>query len=695
MKRTVLFLLLVLSALGTTAQSISVKSFQALPMDMTASSLEGKKIDQNGNVAALIKVMTTETGFVFEGGTLGIVDTQQRVGEIWVWVPRGLRKITILHQQLGGLRDYRFPIEIEAERTYEMVLTTAKIETIVKEEVRMQYLTFKISPVNATLEVNDKLWSVDADGVATKYVDFGTYTYRVRAADYVTDAGQVTVNDPDNTKMVTVTLKPSFVEVTLNVDADVEIWVNNEKKGIRTWTGALGEGSYRMECRKEGYETSVVTKEITLEMNGQTVELPVPRPIYGSLNVESTPQLATLYIDGKDCGTTPKSVNEILIGQHKIRISKEGYDDYTETITIAKGERKQVVSTLIKKEQEVDESEIYYTTVQEMPEFPGGLSSLADYLRENIKYPQLAQESGIQGRVFVSFIVETDGSVSNVSVLRSVGGGCDEEAVRVVKAMPKWKPGKHEGKTVRVSHVLPINFILQDGETFTVKGISFAMKLVEGGTFQMGATDEQWSDAEEYEKPVHRVSLSKYYIGETEVTQELWEVVMGTNPSRFKGDNLPVEQVSWDDIQGFLKKLNELTGKSFRLPTEAEWEYAARGGSKSKGYKYAGGNNIDEVAWYDKNTNFKGTKPVKSKHANELGLYDMSGNVGEWCQDWYDSYGSGYQANPTGPSSGLGRVVRGGSWSYDAKNCRVSRRPFPMPPGIRKSEIGFRLCLPQ
>ena len=330
------------------AQNVSVKSFKPLPMDMTAISLEGKRLDQNGEVAALIKVVTTEKDFSFEGGTLGIVDSQQRKGEVWVWVPRGLRKITILHEKLGVLRDYRFPVEIEAERTYEMVLTTAKIETIVKEEVHQQYLTFQISPANATLEVNDKLWSVDNDGIATKYVEFGTYTYRVRAADYFTDAGVVTVDDPDNTKFVTVTLKPDFAEVTLKVDADAEIWVNNEKKGIRIWKGNLGNGVYKMECKQACHETSTVSKEITAEMNGQTITLPAPTPIYGSLNVESNPNMATVYIDGKEMGKTPKSINEILIGKHEVRIIKDGYAKHTETVVISKGERKQVLATLNK-----------------------------------------------------------------------------------------------------------------------------------------------------------------------------------------------------------------------------------------------------------------------------------------------------------------------------------------------------------
>jgi len=229
--------------------------------------------------------------------------------------------------------------------------------------------------------------------------------------------------------------------------------------------------------------------------------------------------------------------------------------------------------------------------------------------------------------------------------------------------------------------------------TVTANGVSFVMKRVAGGTFQMGATSEQGSDAYDDEKPVHSVTVSTFYMGETEVTQALWKAVMGSNPSNWKGDNLPVETVSWNDCQEFIRKLNSLTGRSFRLPTEAEWEFAARGGSRSGGTKYAGSNSIGSVAWYDDNSGSK-THSVKGKSPNELGLYDMSGNVWEWCGDWYGDYGSGSQTNPKGPSSGSRRVLRGGGWDISARYCRVSSRSYCGPDG-RFIDLGFRLCLPQ
>ncbi len=287
----------------------------------------------------------------------------------------------------------------------------------------------------------------------------------------------------------------------------------------------------------------------------------------------------------------------------------------------------------------------------------------------------------------------------------------------------------------------------QPVQTITVKGVTFKMIRVQGGTFTMGATPEQGSDALKDAKPAHRVTLTSYYIGETEVTQQLWEAVMGSNPSRFaakktdvsrssydafvadakqlntkrpgtvriptrqewdaamvtiKGSlKRPVEQVSWDDCQIFIQKLNQLTGKNFRLPTEAEWEFAARGGNKSRGYKYSGSNDINSVAWcwenagkdLDKTDPNRGTHDVKTKQPNELGLYDMTGNVYEWCQDWYNgSYSSSSQSNPTGPTSGSCRVERGGSWVEDASCCHVARRgsSFPYEMG---DALGLRLAL--
>ena len=249
------------------------------------------------------------------------------------------------------------------------------------------------------------------------------------------------------------------------------------------------------------------------------------------------------------------------------------------------------------------------------------------------------------------------------------------------------------------------------------------MVYVEGGTFLMGAQTSSSSsanydsDADSNESPVHSVTLSSYYIGKYEVTQQLWEYVMnytgaaadgtilsavasapwlGDSNSSLTfgiGDYYPAYNVSYEDIVNhFIPRLNKITGKTFRLPTEAEWEYAARGGNKSKGCKYSGSNTIGDVAWYDDNSS--STHQVGSKQANELGIYDMSGNVCEWCSDWYGSYSSTSQTDPIGPTSGSYRVLRGSSWRNVAQNCRVSFRSFNTP-SYRHNRYGFRLLYQQ
>ena len=245
------------------------------------------------------------------------------------------------------------------------------------------------------------------------------------------------------------------------------------------------------------------------------------------------------------------------------------------------------------------------------------------------------------------------------------------------KAKPKPAPRRnntsHSGSTVSLSAEL--NKLINN------------MVYVSGGTFIMGGDES--SD----QTPTHSVTLSSYYICKYEVTQALWRAVMGSNPSKFKGDNLPVEQVSWNDCQTFINRLNNYTGRNFRLPTEAEWEFAARGGNYSRHYKYSGSNYISDVAWYCDNSGNR-THPVGTKQANELGLYDMSGNVWEWCSDWYGSYSSYSQSNPTGATSGFGRVERGGNWCGLARYCCSSHRSY-YAPGNSFDDLGLRLVLSQ
>ena len=576
LKVFVLYLMLLCGPLA--AQSISVASFSLLENDLTANTDGTIVYDQNGEKCALIKVETTQMGFTFDVGSLGVTKTEQHTAEIWVYVPAGVKRISIAHQQLGRLNDYDLGMTLQRSKTYRLKLTTGTVTTVVEEAVTSQFLLFQVNPSNAVVLVNEEPWTVN-DGVARKYVPFGTYSYRVMAQDYFQESGRVTVNDPSQKQVVNVNLKPNFAQVTIQVDNQAEIWVNGEHKGRGSWTGNLGEGEYLMEARLEGHRSSTARKTIKIEQGAQTITLTAPTPIYGKLMVSTLPDMADIYIDDRKVGETPQMLNQVLIGSHKVTIKKSGYKDLTQTVNITEGQTASVEGSL---------------------------------------------EKGL------------------------------------------------------------------DVQSFTANGVTFTMISVKEGTFQMGATSEQKNPYGD-EKPVHPVTLSDYSIGETEVTQALWEAVMGSNPSSNKGDNLPVENISWDDCQLFIQELNSLTGANFRLPTEAEWEYAARGGNKSRKIQYAGSSNIDDVAWYYANSGSK-THAVKTKQPNELGLYDMSGNVWEWCQDGYGSYSSSSQKNPKGLSSGSRRLSRGGSWRGYGRDCRTAVRGSIEHSG-RFNDIGLRLAL--
>ena len=228
------------------------------------------------------------------------------------------------------------------------------------------------------------------------------------------------------------------------------------------------------------------------------------------------------------------------------------------------------------------------------------------------------------------------------------------------------------------------------------KGVKLEMVLIPAGEFLMGSPDSE-KDAHADERPQHRVRITKpFYMGKYLVTQEQWEALMGNNPSHFKGPKNPVEEVSWDDCQQFLDKLNKRQGNpagKFVLPTEAQWEYACRAGSKTRYCFGDDASKLDEYAWYEKNSDDK-THPVGEKKPNAWGLYDMHGNVWEWCQDWYDDgyYAKSPTDDPTGPATGSDRVVRGGSWRTRRGDCRSADR-FGDRPGLRYDDLGFRVSL--
>ena len=376
----------------------------------------------------------------------------------------------------------------------------------------------------------------------------------------------------------------------------------------------------------------------------------------------------SLYVDKKSVGNVPWSGN-LKEGMHLVEVKKNGYRSQQKTIQLS-------------QQQKLD------VAFGELIAIQGNLS--VNYKPFGADVYVDDKKLGQSPRVFNGLLV------GNHQVeVRKDGYATDKKSVTI-----------SEGQTMSISGTLSSNkasssngyasssSLASGGNTISIpvkKGIIIEMVKVEAGTFMMGATSEMQNSGDN-EKPVHQVTLTKdYYMGKYEVTQALWQAVMGSNPSKFKGDDLPVEQVSWDDCQEFISKLNSMTDRKFRLPTEAEWEYAARGGKKSRGYQYSGSNSISDVAWYTDNSGRK-THPVGTKQSNELGLYDMAGNVWEWCQDWYDSYVSSSQTNPTGVALGWSRVYRGGGWNNYPSGCRSSNRSYNMPYSCYIG-LGFRLVL--
>ena len=647
--RITLFLSLMICCLAAAAQTLSVTSFKPLPNDLTANIAGTMVKDQNGEVAALIKVVTTQTGFAFEGGMAGIVKTQQRIGEIWVYVPHGIQKISILHQMLGVLRDYYFPCAIEAARTYEMVLASGEVRTVVTQDAGGSYLMLSVEPKNAVVYIDEQMQASDGTGEYIAALPYGEHQYRVEAGSYMPEAGVVSIGKEK--KSLSIKLQSALASIAVNsTTPGTQIYVNDKLRGTGSWTGNLPAGMYIIEGRLDGHRSQ--KQSVTLAKQDQkAVTLPALEAIVGSLDVRYKPLGAEVWLDGKQLGSSPDLFRNILVGNHSLVIKKAGCAEYSETITLAEGETKLVSGTL----QQGREITISCATV--------GARIVVD-------------GTDMGASPFTGSL-----SFGSHKVYATAGGKrTAERTVEVPNGIGALQP-------------LALAFFDNVNKTFTVKGVKFTMVAVEGGTFTMGATPEQGSDALDREKPTHQVTLSSYYIGETEVTQALWKAVMGKNPSaNIIGDNHPVEHVFWNDCQEFVKKLNAMTGKNFRLPTEAEWEFAARGGNKSRGYKYSGSNNIDDVAWYEDNSGGGETHPVRTKQANELGIYDMSGNVWEWCQDWFGYYSSAAQTNPKGATTGSLRVLRGGSWFDDARFCRSSIRNYNIPDCCDNS-LGFRLVL--
>ena len=671
MKRLIaIFSIIALAAVAAVAQTMSVAGFEERPMDMDAR-VTHPVTDPNGQTCALIKVETTQTGFGFDTGVIQVVKTEQKIGEVWVYVQPRVKKITIMHQDYEPVRDYYFPTGALKEATvYLLKLRTAGAPVqAASTQQRSGFLIINSEPQGAEVWLNNESTG-EVTPFRRKLAIGDEVPYRLSLPLYHDEAGMVTVDQPR--KELQFALRPAFGSVTVtSTPSGASVFLDEKQVGQTPLTlDRIASGSHSLRLQAPQY--AVERRNVSVA-DGQTANVAVTLAArFAEITVQA-PQGAVVTVDGdrKGSGTLSWRQGE---GLCDIVVSMAGHRDARRQLEVVAGRAHTVQLTPqpIYGSASVDsdpmDAEIWIDGKQY-----GVTPNVVERLLVG-RHTLVLKKSGCAD-LQQQFSVE-EGKEASLSVKLPTGRSGDIIVVRDLDITSAGAP-------------LTMAFRDFNNQTFTVNGVQFTMVAVEGGTFTMGATSEQGSDAWDDEKPAHKVTLSDYYIGQTEVTQALWEAVMGGNPSRRIGDNLPVEQVSWNDCQVFIQKLNQLTGKQFRLPTEAEWEYAARGGRKSRGYKYAGGNNIGSVAWYDDNSGNE-MHPVATKQANELGIYDMSGNVWEWCSDWSGDYTSSSQSDPQGPSSGSDRVGRGGGYFSRVRFCRVSSRNY-ITPGDRDNDFGLRL----
>lgn len=651
-------------------------SFKEIPGFVNINSDPNYQTDDNENPFAVIMVRTENITdkqrrqLAFKGNAGTFIMLEYKDGEVWVYLTAKYADyLKISHPDLSST-EYTLPFDLQPKKGYKMTLVN---KTGMKPEREIyNYLIVKADQPNAMIYFDDEYVGESGEqGVFKSFRAGEKHNWRIECDLYHNERGEATISDKEgenitvdkklrpafgylnvtsspesgavvfidgkkmgqtpyqserlasgdhkvkvmkemfltvektftvtdgNTIQAPINMSANFVYVTVTTDLESDIYVDNEKKGTGSWSGRLSDGPHSFQAKKASHKTSIKNVQLVLGKN-ETVVIPNPEPIYGTLDVVSDPIGASIVIDGKNFGTTPRFLTNVLIGTHELILEKQGCSPVAKTITLD------------------DKNKL----------------------------------------------------------------SINEKLTKIGAIQP------------------PITTYTAPGSrTFIANGVAFEMIAIKGDTFTMGCTSEQVVEAGSDEKPSHSVTLSDYYIGKYEVTQELWRAVMGDEPTfnggwtdeYGRGDNYAAYRVNWKDVQEFIRKLNQMTGANFRLPTEAEWEYAARGGNKSKGYKYSGSDNIDDVAWYSENSGNK-THPVGQKVPNELGLYDMSGNVYEWCQDWFGFYKSDELTNPIGPSKGSGRVIRGGSWYSGAKRGRVSNRGISLA-GSRNFDRGFRLVL--
>ena len=680
--RFLLALMLLNVSLAASSQ-ISVKSFKELDTNLDATTYYPKK-DINGKTCAIIKIFTTQTGFSFDNGSLGIVAVEQKPAEVWVYVPEGTMKLKITHPQLGHISNSDdqgyYWIEqgrLKSGKEYKMEIVTGTVRIEVEQaKIQTGWLVFNSVPEGADIYLAENGGEEKHIGTTpmNKKMPYGTYNYRAKRYKYHDDVGIARV---DKTRVIMdLKLKPAFGSVSVSSQPQgAKVFLDGEDTGKVTpcTIGEIASGRCDIRLQLKDYAPASQSVTVTEGMTASVNVTLVAR--FAHVTINSLPG-AAIKVNGAEVGSGSYS-NNMAEGIYDIEASLAGHRPVTKQIEVIVGvpQTIELRPTPIYGMLDVNSNPMGANITingKSYGDTPTSIENLLvgdyDVVLTKPGYASVSQRVTVSENASASVDVKMQkGEMKNSQI--------DESALSVsaINLTPNWS-----------ASVTP-------SQRAVLEKLIANMVKVEGSTFTMGATPEQGNDAYEYERPAHQVTLSDYYIGRYEVTQKEWQAVMGDNPSKFYGDNLPVDYVSCNDCQDFINKLNQLTGLKFRLPTEAEWEFAARGGKQSKGYKYSGSDNIGVVAWYTGNSGGK-THQVGTKEPNELGIYDMSGNVWEWCGDWYGSYSSSAQTNPTGPSSGSYRVLRGGSWYNNAGFCRVSFRNRSNPSN-RPFNYGFRVVL--
>ena len=599
------------------------------------------KYDNNGELCALLIVRcgVKDINFSNTASKVAQIDKQ---GEYYITMKKGARYIVLKKDGFGSFKE-QFGLVMKSGSVYEM-----SADEKFKQASQIPVM-ISCNQNEAEVFVDGKSKGKTQNKMLTINIDIGTHKIKVTKDGFGSQEIEEKITAQNNSFNISLQeIEPVLLTIKSN-PTGAAVTLDGASQGVTNCQPFMFPGTYKLKVSLNKYET--IEENITISESGNNTFSYELFKITSQLKINVTPSNATILINNTILNGNSKEVGP---GKYKIEVEKEGYFSDSKTITIIKGQNKNVNFELTQK-----------TGKLQVSVNPMEASSVLK--RDNTTYNSWSSSKFIK-----------DIPVGEYTLYSSLTG-YKSVTKRITISLDR---------TTNENIILEVETSNRSEGQVRSEGLD-NMIFVQGGTFQMGSNNGG-SD----EKPIHSVTLSDFYIGKYEVTQKEWRDIMGSNPSHFKGDNLPVEKVSWNDIQKFIKKLNTKTGLNYRLPTEAEWEYAARGGVKtqnSASYKYSGSNNIDVVAWYWDNASKK-THSVGGKKANELGIHDMSGNVWEWCNDWYDSsyYKNSPKNNPQGASSGSHRVGRGGGWSDNAGRCRVANRGSNHP-GNGLNCLGFRL----